>query len=220
MIVSMTAAECKGKFKCGKKTQTIVTVDDFGDYKTYYNNIMLNDAIIYKGDIDEYISHVTPDNAKNVFLRIEANPDIVNLDRLAKMKAYNVLCSVPDDYNNMQQLYELNQMYPNIHFCGGNLLYLDGIKYGVFEVKKPGRYIMTDEYSCQQDVTPIDEVGVDYEFVQPRGETITVNAKTDKARKALDKVKVKKQKEEDEEEKEKKTKAVKNKFKTGGLSMF
>ena len=38
----MTAAECKGKFKCGKKTQTIVTVDDFGDYKTYYNNIMLN----------------------------------------------------------------------------------------------------------------------------------------------------------------------------------
>ena len=62
---------------------------------------------------------------KNVFLKIEANPDIMNLDRLAKMKAYNILCSVPEGYNNMQQLYELNQMYHNLHFCGGNFLYLN-----------------------------------------------------------------------------------------------
>lgn len=221
MIVSMKAVECQGKFKCSKKVQTIVTVETFEDYKKYYNNIMLNDVIVYNGDIDEYIANVTPDNAKNVFLHINCNPDIINLDVIEKMKEYNVMCTVPEGYNNMQQLYELNKMYSNIHFCGGNLLYINGVNIGLFEIKKVNRYIMTDEYSCQQSVIPLDEVDVDYEFVKPKGETVKIKAKVNKAIDRIKKVKVKKNKDEDEEEKEeKKQKVSKNKFKTGGLSMF
>ena len=80
---------------------------------------------------------------------------------------------------------------------------------------------MTDEYSCQQSVIPLDEVDVDYEFVKPKGETVKIKAKVNKAIDRIKKVKVKKNKDEDEEEKEeKKQKVSKNKFKTGGLSMF
>lgn len=218
MIVSMKAAECRGKFKCGNnKSQTIVIVDNFEEYKTLYDNIMLNDVVIYKGDIDEYIISVTPDNAKKVFLYIEVNPDIMNLDKLAKLKDYNVLCKVPEGYNDMQQLYELNKMFPNIHFCGGNLLYLDGINYGVFEVKKPVRFVMNDEYSCQQDVIALEDLEVEYEFVQPKGETIKVKAKT-KKEKPVKEPKVSKKEKEEKVVKPKANKS--NKYKTGGLSMF
>ena len=218
MIVSMKAAECRGKFKCGNnKSQTIVIVDNFEEYKTLYDNIMLNDVVIYKGDIDEYIISVTPDNAKKVFLYIEVNPDIMNLDKLAKLKDYNVLCKVPEGYNDMQQLYELNKMFPNIHFCGGNLLYLDGINYGVFEVKKPVRFVMNDEYSCQQDVIALEDLEVEYEFVQSKGETIKVKAKT-KKEKPVKEPKVSKKEKEEKVVKPKANKS--NKYKTGGLSMF
>ena len=204
----MKSGECRGKFKCRRKSQTIVVVESFEEYKSNYNNIMTCDAIIYNGNIDEYISSVTPDNAKNVFLHITGNPDIANIQKLGMLKDYNVMYSLPNGYSDMEQLYNLNKIYPNIHFCGGKMLYLEGINYGVIKrAQAPVRYVFTDEYSCQQDVIALEDVTESYEFVQGNGESIVVK-KEDVAQNKK------------KQAKESKTESKSNKFKTGGLSMF
>ena len=204
----MKSGECRGKFKCRRKSQTIVVVESFEEYKSNYNNIMTCDAIIYNGNIDEYISSVTPDNAKNVFLHITGNPDIANIQKLGMLKDYNVMYSLPNGYSDMEQLYNLNKIYPNIHFCGGKMLYLEGINYGVIKrAQAPVRYVFTDEYSCQQDVIALEDVTESYEFIQGNGESIVVK-KEDVAQNKK------------KQAKESKTESKSNKFKTGGLSMF
>lgn len=216
----MKSAECRGKFKCSRKNQTIVTVDNFEEYKSNYNNIMTCDAIIYNGDINEYISNVTPDNAKKVFLHLTGNPDIANIEKLGMLKNYNVMYSLPDGYCDMEQLYNLNKMYPNIHFCGGKTLYLEGINYGVIKrAQSPVRYVFTDEYSCQQDVIALEDVTEDYEFVQGKGESIVVKKKDVNKPKQSNKV-AKENKAESKNKTEGKNKTKSSKFKTGGLSMF
>ena len=208
MIVSMKSGECRGKFKCRRKSQTIVVVESFEEYKSNYNNIMTCDAIIYNGNIDEYISSVTPDNAKNVFFFFFCNPDIANIQKLGMLKDYNVMYSLPNGYSDMEQLYNLNKIYPNIHFCGGKMLYLEGINYGVIKrAQAPVRYVFTDEYSCQQDVIALEDVTESYEFIQGNGESIVVK-KEDVAQNKK------------KQAKESKTESKSNKFKTGGLSMF
>ena len=208
MIVSMASKECGGKLKYSKKVKTIVIVDDFEEYKRNYNNIMMNDAVIYKGDIEEFVDCVTPENAKQVFLFLSANPDILNLSSIDKIKDYNVLCNVPANYSNMEQLYNLSQMYPNIRFCGGELVLLKGVNIGVFDTEKPKKFVFNDPYSCQEPVTDISEIE-GYTFVQTNNGVQTVKVKATKPKDTKTKA-----------EKRTTSGKKKNTFKTGGLSMF
>lgn len=213
----MKSEQCRGKFKCSRKNQTIVTVDNFEEYKSNYNNIMTCDAIIYNGNIDEYINSVSPENAKKVFLHIKGNPDVANIEKLGMLKNYNVMYSLPDGYCDMEQLYNLNKMYPNIHFCGGKTLYLEGINYGVIKrALLPVRYVFTDEYSCQQDVIALEDVTESYEFVQGKDESVVV--KKEKVTQPKQPKQIKSKPEKEKTEGKGKTKS--SKFKTGGLSMF
>lgn len=185
MIVSINSNEYRGTFKCKRKVRTIAEVDSINDLMTNYSNLRTADAIIYKGNIDDLIETITPDNAKDIFVLYCVNPDIINLQTLNKLSQYNVLCRVPEGYSNMEQLYTISTMHPNVRFCGGKLLKLDGVQIGVFSDEKPKRYIFTDNYGCQEDVRTLqylDDNDIAYEFTEEKIGVLTRQVKPNKSK--------------------------------------
>lgn len=86
-----------------------------------------------------------------------------------------VVLKLPKDFNNMKVLYDLNQRYPNLHFCGGYLLRIDGCNIGCIGVndlfkKVPSSRIslITEGCGCVLQTVTMDDVGeVEFYYVKP-----------------------------------------------------
>lgn len=219
VIVKLRIDECRGKLSTKKKVQTIVEVSSVEALTENYTNAKTANTIIYNGDIDSFVEAFTPDTASNINVLYEVNPDIINLQVLDKLKDYNVLCRVPKEYNNMEQLFKLNSMYPNVRFCGGHLLLINGVNIGAILFEKPKRYIFKDEYSCQEDVVDLsylDENGIIYEFVAPKENGVKSIRPKRPSKPKSDKPKVSKAKTKAKEPKPKKQ----SKYISGGMDAF
>ena len=212
MIVCIDANEYRGKFSCKQRNvKTIAEAHSISELLGNYKNLSTANAILYSGDIDNLIVTMTPDNAKQIFIVYEVNPDVINLGLLDKLQEYNVLCRVPDGYNNMQHICTLSEMYPNLRFCGGYLLQLDGVRIGVFDAENPKRYIFKDKYGCQEDVVSLsnlDEKGVKYSFVDIEEQGVHIDKSSTKKPKA------------DSKKRAKADIKKQPKFTQGGLSIF
>ena len=214
MIVKMNSSECRGKLTTKKKVQTIVVVNSFEELSTNFSNLKYADVLIYTGDINELISSFTPDSVSafpfKLYIQYTVkNPDLINMSLLDELNGYNILCRVPDDYCNMEQLFNINSMYPDVYFCGGHLLKLDGVNIGLFDSERLKRYVFKDEYSCQEDVVSLADIG-DYSFSIPKEKGVSL-PKPKKVKEKVAKLpKVSKPK-----------KSVKqSKFSKGGLTAF
>lgn len=129
----------------GSKKHTVVfrvSVDDFtleeavSLYKRDRNIVMLD----YVGTL-EYLSTCSEALFDGVYVgrKIDVGSDVFQEDIegvLSKLpQGVTLVVGLPDDYSDMEFVYNMSHKYPNVRFCGGNLFLLEGCNIGCCDSK-------------------------------------------------------------------------------------
>lgn len=74
---------------------------------------------------------------------VKLTPDVVDDKFMTSLALYpndvRLVCKLPSDFHDMRIVYTLSQLYPNIRFCGGNLISLLHCKLGCISAEDIGR---------------------------------------------------------------------------------
>lgn len=205
MIVKVNYDEIKGEYVTykGKQAYMRIVIDDDNmidaldrfrdneyvvafDYKgkelNNAKNLNVGDKVII-GTLDG-----TDDKVLDSLLKSES------LDTLLKAlpSYFRVVIKLNKEFKNIRKVYEFEEKYPNVVFCGGNLIRLKGLKLGCIQpedIKNKDvsfkSYVTDGECSCLFDMLDFAESSEDIEF----------------SNRPVNKVKIKKAKSESKREK-------------------
>lgn len=97
-------------------------------------------ALLYFVGDNEILVSKDLSNSK---IAIKLLPDRIDdefISNLAKVpQSVRIICKLPEGYSDMRQVYTLSRLYPNIRFCGGNLISLLHCKLGCISAEDLGR---------------------------------------------------------------------------------
>lgn len=114
-VDEMNIAEAVQRFRGNK---WVVALDYIGDLG-FLQNIDISGVLVI---VTKEIASVESLDFDLQFMLSQIDPRV------------RVVLKLPKDFNNMKVLYDLNQRYPNLHFCGGYLLRIDGCNIGCIGV--------------------------------------------------------------------------------------
>lgn len=165
-------------------------------------------CITYKGNVD--FTGIAED-CKNVFYEMPLS-EVVDKegsfkDSIVYPNGVTTLVRLPDDYSNMKLVKSLCNSYPTVRVIGGNLLNIEGVHIGRYEVgKDKGSPVYNGVYDQFLEI-PLSEIGNLKEVVK-------------KARKKLDSTETEKKSKGSKVAKEKKAVSKKNEMAKSFSSLF
>lgn len=170
MIVKLQPEELSGRLMIDdKKVTTMTEISSIEELKNLIvtAKFVYSDILLYKGSIDDLLTvTLTPEQKAKLMVYQAINPDLYDIETLSRLQGYTILGMTSSDYHNMEQLYKVNTIYPNIRFCGGYFCKLDGVKIGLIEDKSK-EVVFNNKYSISDEVIDLFELdnrGIEYEF--------------------------------------------------------
>ena len=77
---------------------------------------------------------ICPDKYKGNVFRVYKYPNIEGVDD--EVDGVVPLITLPEDFSNMREIFDMSQNHPNVRFIGGNLLEIPGVKIGRYDKGK------------------------------------------------------------------------------------
>lgn len=135
--------------------------------------------ILFEGDISDLCGK----DLSNVKVGVKFTFDIFDSENEAKLmeipQTVRCICKLPEGYSDMRKIFTLSSLCPNVRFCGGNLINIQGCNLGCITLTDLGRKekqgVRVSSCFCVEKPQDVD--GLNLEFVKEKVTPVSQDSK-------------------------------------------